>query len=59
MITFLTLVSILICINVGMILTSLYSVKKSKDSSKQNITESSTSNIHPLNVLTTDYKKAV
>ena len=59
MIAFLTLVFILVCINVAMILTSLYGVNKKTSTSKNRITESSISKIYPLDLLTTDYKRAV
>lgn len=59
MMTFLTLVFILVCINVAMILTSLYGVNKSRSVSKKRFTETTVSKIYPLDLLTSDYKKAV
>ncbi|PWK24791.1 hypothetical protein LX92_01156 [Maribacter polysiphoniae] len=59
MMTFLTLVFILIFINITMILTSLYNTNKSKSTSNKSLGDSSVSKIYPLDISTSDYKKAV
>ncbi|MDV7139702.1 hypothetical protein R3X28_12485 [Maribacter sp. TH_r10] len=59
MTTFLTLVFVLIFINIAMILTSLYSANKSKSTPNGRHADSKISKIYPLDISTSDYKKAV
>ena len=59
MTTFITLVLILVCINAAMILASLYGANKTRSTSSKGISDSSISKIYPLDLFTTDYKKAV
>ncbi|MGB5435107.1 MAG: hypothetical protein WBM98_04375 [Maribacter sp.] len=59
MTTFITLVLILVCINAAMILASLYGANKTRSTSNKGISDSSISKIYPLDLFTTDYKKAV
>ncbi len=59
MITFITLVLILVCINAVMILTSLYGANKTRSTSNTSMADSSISKIYPLDLFSTDYKKAV
>jgi len=59
MVTFLTIVFILVCINAAIMLTSLYVVYKRENKVQKSITDSTISKIYPLDLFASTYKKAV
>lgn len=59
MTTFFTILFILLSINGVMMLFSLSSTKQNAEKSSKNVTESTTSKIYPIDLITPKYKKAV
>jgi len=59
MMTFFTILLILICVNAAMMLVSLYSVNKKANTTAKNISDSTISKIYPLDLVTAKYNKAV
>lgn len=59
MMTFLTILLVLVGINIAMAVVSLLSVSQKSKTSSQKLSSESTSVIYPLDLLTTSYKKAV
>ena len=59
MMTFLTIVLLLVCINAVMMLVSLYSVYKKANTTTKNIADATISKIYPLDLVTSKYNKAV
>ncbi|MBT8299121.1 MAG: hypothetical protein KJO52_12375 [Maribacter sp.] len=59
MITFLTIVLLLVGINAAMMLVSLYSVKKRAKTSSKNMPETTIPKIYPLDLAPQKFNKAV
>lgn len=59
MMTFFTILLILICVNAAMMLVSLYSVNKKASTTTKNISDSTISKIYPFDLVTSKYNKAV
>jgi len=59
MVTFLTIVFLLVCINAAMMFTSLYSINRNKSAAKKKTARPTLSKIYPIDLVTSTYKKAV
>jgi len=59
MTTFFTILLILICVNAAMMLVSLYSVNKKANTTTKNISNATISKIYPLDLVPSEYNKAV
>lgn len=59
MMTFLTILAVLVIVNIAMVVASLLSVVQKTKAPMQKTTNKTISVIYPLDLLTTDFKKAV
>ncbi len=57
--TFLTIFLVLVGINIAMVAVSLFSVSQKSKTTSQKLSKQPTSVIYPLDLLTSNYKKAV
>lgn len=59
MMTFLTILFVLICINAVMMLPSIINIDKAAESLNKGVTNSKVSKIYPIDLFDSNYKKAV
>lgn len=59
MVTFLTILFVLICINAVMMLPATFNINKATNKLNKGITDTKVSKIYPIDLFASNYKKAV